>query len=487
MYKLAINRPITTLMGVLMFIIFGLMSYNSMPVNLFPNIDFPIVTIQTTYNGADPSTVESKVTDKIEEAVSGVDGIDKLMSTSYEGFSVVTIQFKLTKNLDEATNDVRDKIGAINLPSEVDKPIVKKLGASGSVISLFVASSDKDTAALMRIADEKLKPKLQRVQGVGEVNILGYQDREIRIFIDPFLLNKYALSASDLSGIIQRQNIKQGAGKLVNANQEIIIKAQGDAGSVEEIKNIIIKPGVRLRDVATVVDGLSDPKSFSSYNGQQGVTLEVKKIAGENVINIIKEVKKIMPDLQLLAGKNNEIKILQDQSEKIMVNINNVRFDLIFGAILAIIIVFIFLRNFTATIVSALAIPTSVIGTFAIIDVLGYDLNRLTLIGLTLAIGIFIDDAIVVIENIMKKMEEGMEPFRASFEGIKEVAFSILAISSVLLAVFVPVAFMDGIVGMFFNSFAMTVAAGIVISYLVAVMFIPTVGARVLNAKESRF
>jgi hydrophobic/amphiphilic exporter-1 (mainly G- bacteria), HAE1 family len=470
-----------------MFIVFGLMSYNSMPINLFPNIDFPIVTIQTTYNGADPSTVESKVTDKIEEAVSGVDGIDKLMSTSYEGFSVVAIQFELTKNLDEATNDVRDKIGALNLPSEVDKPIVKKLGASGSVISLFVASSGKDTAALMRIADEKLKPKLQRVQGVGEVNILGYQDREIRIFLDPFLLNKYNLSASDLSGIIQRQNIKQGAGKIVNANQEIIIKAQGDASSVEEIKNIVVKSGVRLRDVASVEDGLSDAKSYSSFNGQQGVTLEVKKIAGENVINIIKEVKKIMPDLQLLAGKDNEIKILQDQSEKIMVNINNVRFDLIFGAILAILIVFFFLRNVTATIVSALAIPTSVIGTFAIIDVLGYDLNRLTLIGLTLAIGIFIDDAIVVIENIMKKMEEGMEPFRASFEGIKEVAFSILAISSVLLAVFVPVAFMDGIVGMFFNSFAMTVAAGIVISYLVAVMFIPTVGARVLSAKESWF
>lgn len=487
MYKLAINRPITTLMGVLMFIVFGLMSYNSMPINLFPNVDFPIVTIQTTYNGADPSTVESKVTDKIEEAVSGVDGIDKLMSTSYEGFSVVTIQFELTKDLDEATNDVRDKIGAINLPAEVDKPIVKKLGATGSVISLFVASKQSDTATLMRIADEKLKPKLQRVQGVGEVNILGYQDREIRIFIDPFLLSKYALSAADLSGIIQKQNLKQGAGKLINANQEIIIKAQGDASSVEEIKNIIVKPGVRLRDVATVEDGLSDAKSFSSYNGQQGVTLEVKKIAGENVINIIKEVKKILPDLQILAGKENEIKILQDQSEKIMVNINNVRFDLIFGALLAIIIVFAFLRNVTATVVSALAIPTSVIGTFAIIDALGYDLNRLTLIGLTLAIGIFIDDAIVVIENIMKKMEEGMEPFRASFEGIKEVAFSILAISAVLLAVFVPVAFMDGIVGMFFNSFAMTVAAGIVISYLVAVMFIPTVGARVLSAKESWF
>jgi len=487
MYKLAINRPITTLMGVLTFIVFGLMSYNTMPINLFPNVDFPIVTVQTTYNGADPSTVESKVTDKIEEAISGVDGIDKLMSTSYEGFSAVTIQFELTKDLDEATNDVRDKIGALNLPSEVDKPVVKKLGASGAVISLFIASDGTDTTSLMRLADEKLKPQLQRIKGVGEVNILGFQDREIRIFIDPFLLNKYNLTSSDVSNIIQKQNIKQGAGKLINQNQEIIIKAQGDAQNIEEVGNLLVKSGVRLKDIATIQDGLSDAKSFSSLNGQQGVTLEVKKIAGENVLNIITEVKKVLPKLQILAGEKTEIKILQDQSEKIMVNIDNVRFDLIFGAFLAVIIVFLFLRNVTATIVSALAIPTSVIGTFAIIDYLGYDLNRLTLIGLTLAIGIFIDDAIVVIENIMKKMEEGMPPFEASFEGVKEVAFSILAISSVLLAVFVPVAFMDGIVGMFFNSFAMTVASGIIISYLVAIMFIPSISARVLNAKESSF
>lgn len=487
MYKLAINRPITTLMGVLTFIVFGLMSYNTMPINLFPQVDFPIVTIQTTYNGADASTVETKVTDKIEEAVSGVDGIDKLMSTSYEGFSAVTIQFKLTKNLDIATNDVRDKIGGVLLATGVDSPVVKKLGATGSVISLFVAAKEDNPIALMRLADEKLKPQLQRIKGVGEVTILGYRDREIRIFIDPFLLNKYNLSASEISTIISQQNIKQGAGKLINDKQEIIIKAEGDAKSVEEMQNILVKPGVRLKDIATITDGLSDAKSFSSYNGQKGITLEVKKIAGENVLSIIKAVKDVMPKLKLLTGKEFEIKILQDQSEKIMVNIDNVRFDLIFGSILSIFIVFAFLRNFTATFVSALAIPTSVIGTFAIMDALGYDLNRLTLIGLTLAIGIFIDDAIVVIENIMKKMEEGLDPFQASFEGIKEVSFSILAISSVLLAVFIPVAFMDGIVGMFFNSFAMTVASGIVISYLVAVMFIPSVGARILSAKESWF
>ncbi|MEA3353014.1 MAG: efflux RND transporter permease subunit [Campylobacterota bacterium] len=487
MYKFAINRPITTLMGVLTFIVFGLISYKTMPVNLFPNVDFPVVTIQTAYTGADAGTVETKVTDKIEEVVSGIDGIDKLFSTSYEGFSVVTIQFELFKDLDVATNDVRDKIGTIILPTGAEQPTVKKLGASGTVINLFVASKKDDPSALMRMADEKLKPKLQRIQGVGEVNIIGYQDREIRIYLDPFLLNKYNLTPLELQNIISSQNISAGTGKLINKTREIIVKVKADALNMEQLSNILVKPGLKLKDIAKIEDGLSDTSSFSSYKGDQGVMLEVKKISGENVLNIIEGVKKIMPRLITVAGDDYELQLLQDQSEKILVNIDNVTFDLIYGSILAIIIVFFFLRNATATFVSALAIPTSIIGTFAIIDWMGYDLNRLTLIGLTLAIGIFIDDAIVVIENITKKMEEGIEPFRASFEGIKEVAFSILAISSVLLAVFIPVAFMDGIVGMFFNSFAMTVAAGIVLSYLVAVMFIPTVGARVLKGGESKF
>jgi len=487
MYKFAINRPITTLMGVLVFIVFGLMSYKTMPVNLFPNVDFPVVTIQTAYNGADASTVETKVTDKIEEVVSGIDGIDKLISTSYEGLSVVTIQFELFKDLNVATNDVRDKIGTLILPDETEKPSVKKLGAAGAVISLFIATKKDDITSLMRLSDEKIKPKLQRIKGVGEVNIIGFQDREIRVYLNPFLLNKYNLTSTELQKIISSQNISQGAGKLINNQQEIIVKVKADALNIEELKNILIKPGLKLSDIARVEDGLSDTSSFSSFNGNQGVMLEVKKISGENVLNIITEVKKIMPTLVTIAGDDYELQLLQDQSDKILVNIDNVTFDLIYGSILAIIIVFFFLRNVTATLTAAFAIPISIIGTFAIIDWLGYDLNRLTLIGLTLAIGIFIDDAIVVIENISKKMEEGLDAFDASFEGIKEVAFSILAISSVLLAVFIPVAFMDGIVGMFFNSFAMTVAAGIMISYLVAVMFIPTMGARLLRPKQSSF
>ncbi len=488
MYRFAINRPITTLMMVLALIVFGLISFRAMPVALFPNIDIPIVTIQTAYYGADPETVESKVTDKIEEAVSGIDGIDKLLSTSYEGLSVVTIQFKLTKDIEVATNDVRDKIGSVRLERDVEIPVVQKVNASGaSAIKLFAATKTGDLKALMQRVDEKLKPRLQRIRNVAEVRVVGYRDREVRIFADPFLLNKYDISARELQNIIAEENVRSGGGKLIGASEELVIKARGDARSVEALKEIIVKPGVRLQDVAQVEDGLEDVRSYSSVNGREGVLLQVQKISGTNTLEVIKGVKAAMADLQAIAGEDVELTLVEDQSEKIMVNIDNVKFDLIFGAILAVLIVFFFLRNTTATLVSALAIPTSIIGTFAVIDWLGYDLNRLTLIGLTLAIGIFIDDAIVVIENISKRLERGVEGFKASFEGVKEIAFSVLAISSMLLAVFIPVAFMGSIVGRFFNSFAMTVASGVVISFFVAVMFIPSVSARILSGKESRF
>lgn len=475
-------------MLVLSLVVFGMISFRSMPVALFPNIDFPIVTIQTAYPGADPESVESKVTDKIEEAVSGVDGIDKLISTSYEGLSVVTVQFELTKDIEEATNDVRDKIGSLNLDADVESPSVQKVSASGAAsIKLFISTKTGDRVALMRFADEQIKPKLQRIQGVAKIDIVGYRDREIRIFTDPFLLNKYGISSDVLQARITAENVRSGGGKLISSTNEFILKTRADASSIEQLKSIIIVPGVRLCDIARVEDGLKDAKSFSSYNDHEGVLLEVQKIAGTNDLEVISDVKELMPSLTTLAGKSYDLALVEDQSQKILVNIDNVKFDLIYGSILAVLIVFFFLRNLTATIISALAIPTSIIGTFGMIDLMGYDLNRLTLIGLTLAIGIFIDDAIVVIENISKKIEHGVEPLEASFHGVKEIAFSILAISSMLLAVFVPVAFMGGIVGKFFNSFAMTVASGVLISYFVAIMFIPTVGARLLSGGESKY
>ncbi len=488
MYKFAIHRPITTAMIFISLIVFGMMSFKKMPVSLFPNIDLPMVTITTTSFGANPEAIESKVTDKIEEAVATIDGLEKIMSTSSENISVVRLQFDLGKDINEATNDVRDKVSKIAFGREIDKPLVSKLDVGGaSIIGLFVASNENNPNTLMQTVDDIIKPTFERLPGVGAIKVVGYRERQIRIYPDAFLLNKYHISITQLQQLIASQNIKQSGGKLVSKTEEIVVTIKGDASTVAELENMKLAQGIRLKDVAKVVDDLEDIKDASSLNGIPGVILEVQKISGENTVDIIKAVKAQLPALLKRLGDNYTIETINDTSQFIIASIDNVKFDLVYGSILAIIIVFLFLRNVTATLVSAVAIPTSIIGTFAVMDWLGFELNKMTLIGLTLAIGIFIDDAIVVIENIYKKLEKGLDSFQAAFEGVKEIAFSILAISAMLLAVFVPVAFMGGIVGQFFYSFAMTVASGVMISYFVAILLIPTLGARLLKAGESRF
>lgn len=488
MYKFAITRPITTLMIFVSLIFFGMMSFSSMTVALFPKVDFPIVSIKTMYYGADPKTVESKVTDKIEEAVSSVAGLDKLNSTSNENVSVVTLIFDMEVDLTEATNDVRDKISALSLGDGIEKPIVSKLDIGGApVLSLFVASDEVDTKELMQSVDLAIKPALERLAGVGSINVIGYQDRQIRIYPDPFALRKYGITATQFKQLIQASNIKMSGGKLINNDSQTMVTIAANAQSLDELKNLEILEGVRVSDIAKVEDGLEDKDSISTLNGKPGVVLQIQKISDANTLNVIEAVKDVLPDIKKRIGNKYTLQEFNDTSSFIKASLDGVMFDLMYGGLLAIIIVFIFLRNLTATIVSGIAIPTSIIGTFFLMDVLGYDLNKVSMLGLTLAIGIFIDDAIVVIENIYKKMENGLSKVEASIEGTKEIAFSILAISAMLLAVFIPVGFMGGMVGQFFNAFAITVAIGIFISYFVAIMLIPAVSARVLQKGETKF
>ena len=488
MYKLAINRPIATLMYVVTLVVFGYMSFKSMPSALFPNVDFPIVTIQTNYAGAESSTIESQVTDKIEEAISRIGGVDSITSSSSDGISIVTVTFFLERDIDECANDVRDKVSAVKLPKDADSPLVSKLDIGGApVINIFLTAKNDTINNLMLFADERVKPTLQKINGVGAINIVGYKDREIKIFPNISALNKYGITVRELNSIVEEENVKIGGGKLISKTDEFTLKTKADALSIPELENIKIKEGVRLRDIARVEDSLSDAKSYASFNGVEGVMLEVQKISGTNTLDIVKRVKNVVPQLQNLANEKYEVKVLNDTSPFIIHSLKDVEFDLIYGAILAAIIVFLFLRNFTITLVSALSIPSSIMGTFALMNYMGFDLNKMTLIGLTLAIGIIIDDAIVVIENIYKKMEEGMGKFEAAVEGTKEMAFTILAISAMLLAVFIPVSFMSGIVGKFFESFAMTVGFAIIISYTIALSFIPSLSARTLKKDESRF
>jgi len=487
MYKIAINRPITTLMYVLTLVIFGLISFKNMPSALYPNIDFPIVTVKTIYPGAEPTTIESEVTDKIEEAVSQIGGIDSITSSSSDGVSVITVKFLLERNIDEATNDVRDKVSAVELPKDARSPLVSKLDIGGaSIINVFLTAKNDSLKNLMLFADEKAKPALQKITGVGGVKIIGYRDREIKIFPDIDALNKYGITILEFNKAVENENVKIGGGKLITAKNEYILKVQADAPTIKELQNIKIKNSIRLKDLATIKDTLSDPDSYASYNGTPGVMMEIQKISGTNTIAIVQHVKQVIPALQKMAGERFEVKTLQDTTPFIINSLEDVKFDLIYGAILAAVIIFIFLRNFTITLVSALSIPTSILGTFALMHFMGYDLNKMTLIGLTLAIGIIIDDAIVVIENIYKKMEAGMGRLEAALEGTKEMAFAIMAISAMLLSVFLPVSNMSGIVGKFFESFAMTVGFAIIISYTIALSFIPSFSARVLHKGESR-
>jgi len=277
MYKISINRPIATLMYALVLVLFGYFSFKSMSSALFPKVDFPIVTIKTIYPGAEASTIESQITQKIEEAVSMINGIDSLRSVSSDNISVVTIKFFLKRDIDEATNDVRDKVSAIDLPMDAKTPLVSKLDIGGaSVINLFITpKKSQDYKSMMPLIDDKIKPILQNITGVGSVNLIGYRDREIKIYPNPTKLNLYGITIRELNKIISTENIKLSGGKLINKTDEYILKIKSDAKTIDELKQLKIKPGVMLKDIATIKDSLNDAKSYSNLDGTSGVILEI--------------------------------------------------------------------------------------------------------------------------------------------------------------------------------------------------------------------
>lgn len=485
MYKFAILRPITTVMFALAIIFFGLVERSSMPSALYPNVDFPIVIVTTTYKGANADIVESKVTDKIEEALSGISGLETLSSDSSKNYSVVVAQFKLSKPLDEAVNDVRDKVASVQLPSEVDKPIVDKHSLDANpVITLFLQGND--TKAVMKHADEVLKSRLQRIEEVGGVTIAGLRKKQILITPDPALLAKYNLTLTDLIGVIRSQNIRLDGGRTVSGTTENRLLVDNDAKTPQELSELRIRDGLNLGDVAKVEDSLAEEKSYAALDGKAGVLLMVKKMTGANEIAIADAVRSELPALQALQPTLT-LSPLQDATGYIRDTLRGVQFDLLLGSFLASFVIFLFLRNLTLTLIAAISLPVSILGVLAIMGWSGQTFNLLTLTALTLAIGIIIDDAIVVIENIFKRLEAGHDRLNASIEGVGEIIFSIVAISAMLLAVFVPVANMSGIVGRFFTSFGVTIIAAIVISFIIAITLIPMIASQIAKGEHSRF
>ena len=484
MIKTAINRPITTLMIFLSLVVFGIYSLKTMNVNLYPQVNIPIVKI-TTYANGDMNYIKTKITQKIEDEVSSIEGIKKLYSTSFDNLSVVSIEFELNKDLESATNDVRDKMQKARLNANYE--IEKLNGLSSSVFSLFITRLDGNETKLMQEIDDVAKPFLERISGVSKVKTNGFLEPAVKILLDRFKLDKTALSANEVANLIKVENLKAPLGKIENEKIQMAIKSNFSAKSIDEIRNLTIKQGVFLKDIASVDLAYKDANEAAIMDKKSGVLLGLELAPDANALTVIALAKSKLEQFKSLLGNEYDVKIAYDKSEVIQKHIDQTAFDMILGVLLTIVIVYLFLRNFSITIISVVAIPTSIVATFFIINALGYDINRLSLIALTLGIGIFIDDAIVVTENIASKLKDEPNALKASFAGIKEIAFSVFAISLVLLCVFVPIAFMSGIVGKYFNSFAMSVAAGIVISFFVSIFLVPTLSARFVNAKESSF
>ena len=484
MIKTAINRPITTLMIFLSLVVFGIYSLVVMNVNLYPQVNIPIVKI-TTYANGDMNYIKTKITQKIEDEISSIEGIKKIYSTSFDNLSVVTIEFELNKDLESATNDVRDKMqkAKINASYEIEK----LSGLSAPVFSLFITRIDNNQTKLMQDIDDVARPFLERISGVSKVKANGFLEPGVKILLDRFKLDKNYLSANEVANLIKIENLKAPLGKIENDQIQMAIKSDFSAKSLEDIRNLTIKQGVFLKDIASIELAYEDANEASIMNEKSGVLLGLELAPNANALKVISLAKSKIDEFKSLLGKDYEVVIAYDKSEVIEKHISQTAFDMVLGVVLTIFIVFAFLRNLSITIISVIAIPTSIVATFFIINALGYDINRLSLIALTLGIGIFIDDAIVVTENIASKLKNEKNALKASFAGVSEIAFSVFAISLVLLCVFVPIAFMQGIVGRYFNSFAMSVAAGIVISFFVSIFLIPALSARFVDARQSRF
>jgi HAE1 family hydrophobic/amphiphilic exporter-1 len=483
--EICVRRPVFATVIILLLTVIGGFSFFTLGVDRFPKIDIPTVSISTSNTGAAPQEIETEITDIIEGVVNTVPGIDEMRSSSSQGRSNVTINFNLEKDPDLATQEVRDKVSTIinRLPETADPPVVRKSDPDAQPILVYAISAPRSSIELTDLVQHQIQERIESADGVGEVIVFGGRQREIKIFIDPDRLRAYNLSVTEVSNALRAQNLELPGGRLDEGARTVTLRTLSRVTKVEDFNDIVItsknRYPVKIRDVGHVEDSGVDPSSAASLNGTPSVSLGIRKQSGANTIAVINAVKQRMASIQPLLPPDLRIVVTRDQSEFIETSLHAIEEHLVVGGFLAALIVFIFLWNFRSTIIAALAIPTSIISAFALIAALGYSLNQMTMLALTLMVGIVIDDAIVVLENIYRFVEEkGLHPFQAAVEGTKEIGLAVMATTFSLLAVFIPVGFMSGIVGRFMSSFGLTSAAAIAVSLIVSFTLTPMLAAR---------
>ncbi len=490
----SIRRPVFAVMIILALVVLGWISLGRLGVDLFPKVEFPVVSVSTALEGASPDAVESDISDPIEEEVNTTSGIDSLSSVSSEGLSRVVIQYKLNENVDVKAQDVRDKvaIARANLPDDAKQSIVEKLDPDAQAIMSVMIAGDMPIKELTHFADKTIKENLQRIGGVGSITIVGGRDREVRIWLDADKMRAYGVTADDVTNAIRREHADIPGGKLDTPGRltEFTVKTKGEVATVPGFGNIIVafrKDGAptAIRDIATVEDGMADEQSYAQLDGRRGVSLEIRKQSGQNTVEVARAVRTALAELQHIAPPGVTMKIARDSAVFIEGSAEDVFVDIQIGIGLVVLVTLAFLLSIRATLIVAIAMPTSLISTFFAFYVADFTINMMTLMALSMAVGLLVDDAIVVLESIYRKLEEGYSPMEAAALGTKEVGLAVLAATFSVCAVFVPIAFMSGIVGRFFFQYGLAITFSVLVSLLVSLTLTPMLSARMLKQHDT--
>lgn len=487
-----IKRPVFTLMLVLVLVVFGLQSFPKLGVDLNPDVELPVVSISAAYTGASPEEIENLVTKPIEDAVSSLAGIKSLSSTVREGVSQTVVEFAYGTDAKMAANEVREKVAIAKkkLPDGLDDPVVQRFDITAQAIGIYsMSSKTRGVGEIRKLANDLVKDELQRIDGVAVVNIYGASEREIQILVDANKLAQYNLSIDQIVSAINRQNINSPGGHVVERGLKVTVRTLGKFRSLDEIKSVVVMNAggrlLTLADVAQVEDGWAEETVSANIDGSPGVLLAVQKQSGTNTVAVSDAVKKAMDRLKETLPGDIEIGVAKDGSTFIKDSVADVMNALVLGGLLAVFITYLFLQNGRATLIGAVTIPTSLIATFFLMQAMGFTLNTMSLMALSLAVGIVIDDAIVVVENIYRHMEEGKPAFAAARDATSQLSLAIIATTLTLLAVFVPVGSMDGVVGQFFKQFGLTVSFAVVFSTFVAFTLTPMMAAYMLKPKSA--
>jgi HAE1 family hydrophobic/amphiphilic exporter-1 len=487
-----IRRPVFATMLSMALVVLGFFSYQQLGLDLFPNVDFPTVTVTTTLKGASVEEMESGVTKPIEEIVNTIEGIDELRSTTKEGVSTIIVQFLLEKNSAVGAQEVRDKVATIvsQLPTGTEPPIIEKFDVDASPIMSVVVAGKRNLREVTEIAKKQIKEVIETVPGVGAVIMVGGRERAVNVTVDPDKMSAYQISILQVRDALRRQNVELPGGRVDEGNRELVLRTMGRMPDVDAFADLIVgqyqgRP-IRVRDIGRAENGTAEPRGLARLNGANAVSLVVRKQSGTNVVSIVDAVKAKLAEIKPGLPGDITTEIVTDQSRFIKRTIEEVQRHLVLGAILVALTVLFFMRDWRSTLIASVAIPTSIISTFTLMRYMGFTLNNITMLGLVLAVGIVIDDAVVILENIFRHVEErGETPMSAAGTATREISLAVMATTLSLIVIFLPIAFMAGIIGRFFRSFGVTVAFAIAVSLLVSFTLTPMLSSRFLKPKQA--